>query len=948
MREAASWIAPSARTTRPEGSPSAADPPARPPVTRSSRDAGESARRAEPRSVGSASARDPLAREVKLLGALLGQVIVEQEGPELFELVEDLRRAAIRGRKAGPEETIERALRDLDDRSPTELLAVARAFTAYFLLINLAEEKHRVRTLRSRERSNRRVPLADGIGAAILRLRRDGMSREEVRSLAQRIRLMPVLTAHPTEARRRTVLVAQRRLYRLLDRFDDPRLTRSEDRELRRRLREEISLLWQTSPVRDARPTPLDEVRAAMVFFDETLFAVTPRLFRALHETIGGTDGGVPESTAYLSWGTWIGGDRDGHPGVTSEVTRWTMRIQADHLLRGYRNVVTRLQQAIAISDDQAGVPADYRAWVARAARPFADARADLERRFSGQSYRIALGVIGERLERTRARLAGGRGARRGAYGSPDDLLADLRLMQESMRRHGADRVAAGELHDLVWQAETFGFHLASLEVRQHADVHTAALEATRRGAGPEEIVDPSGVTLGEVLATLRAQHEIGADFGREASHRYVISFTRRAADVVGLLELARAAVHEASPAEWLDVVPLLETRDELEGADAFLDALLGDPGYRAHLEQRGKRQEVMLGYSDSNKESGYLSAAWNLHRAQEGLVAAARRHDVELTLFHGRGGTIGRGGGPANRAVLAQAAGSVNGRLKLTEQGEVIAERYPSPQIAQRHLEQMTNALLLTSRPGHDETTTEQVDRWRPMMTELVTLAEDAYRRLVWEDPEFESFFVGATPITEISRMELGSRPARRAAASAPSLASLRAIPWVFAWAQSRTNLPAWYGVGAALAGYASAHGAAGRRQLAEAYRDWAFFSSIVDNVELGLAIADPIIAARYAGLAGDSEPMRRIGDAIRAERERTEEELLRLTGSTHLLDRSPRLQRSIALRTPYVDVLSELQVRGLTRLRGSSLGAEERAATERLLQLTVSGLAAGLQHTG
>jgi phosphoenolpyruvate carboxylase len=527
-------------------------------------------------------------------------------------------------------------------------------------------------------------------------------------------------------------------------------------------------------------------------------------------------------------------------------------------------------------------------------------------------------------------------------------LLADLRLMQEAMRRHGADRVAAGELQDLVWQVETFGFHLASLEVRQHADVHTAALEALRRGAGHDETVDPSGVTLGEVLATLRAQHEIGEAFGREASHRYVISFTRRAADAVGLLELARAAVPHALPAEWLDVVPLLETRDELESADAFLDELLRDPVYRAHLERRGKRQEVMLGYSDSNKESGYLSAAWNLHRAQEGLVAAARRHDVELTLFHGRGGTIGRGGGPANRAVLAQAAGSVHGRLKLTEQGEVIAERYPGPQIAQRHLEQMTNALLLTSRPGHDDATTEQVDRWRPMMAELVTLAEDAYRRLVWEDPEFETFFVGATPITEISRMELGSRPARRAAASAPSLASLRAIPWVFAWAQSRTNLPAWYGVGAALAGYGSAHGSAGRERLAEAYRDWPFFSSVIDNVELGLAIADPIVAARYAGLTGGSEPMRRIGDTIHAERERTEKELLRLTGSTRLLDRSPRLQRSIELRTPYVDVLSELQVRGLARLRGSSLGADERPATERLLQLTVSGLAAGLQHTG
>ncbi len=359
-------------------------------------------------------------------------------------------------------------------------------------------------------------------------------------------------------------------------------------------------------------------------------------------------------------------------------------------------------------------------------------------------------------------------------------------------------------------------------------------------------------------------------------------------------------------------------------------------------------RQEVMLGYSDSNKESGYLSAAWNLHRAQEGLVAAARRHGVELTLFHGRGGTIGRGGGPANRAVLAQAAGSVDGRLKLTEQGEVIAERYPSPQIAQRHLEQMTNALLLSSRPGHDEATTEQP---RPMAA---------------DDDRAGRTGRGRLPAARLGRSRLrgvllpgdadrrdqphGARFAARrdGRRRAPSLASLRAIPWTFAWAQSRTNLPAWYGVGAALAGYVERHGASGREELATAYREWAFFSSIVDNVELGLAIADPVVAARYAGLAGTDEPMRRIAETLRAERARTEEEVLRLTGSERLLDRSPRLQRSVELRTPYVDVLSELQVRGLSRLRGSSLDAAERAATERLLQLTVSGLAAGLQHTG
>src|SRR5688500_14958902 len=512
-----------------------------------------------------------------------------------------------------------------------------------------------------------------------------------------------------------------------------------------------------------------------MVFFDETLFTVTPRLYRALQDTIGGTDTDAV-AAPYLRWGTWIGGDRDGAPGVTAEVTRRTMRIQADHILRGYRNVVARLQQTIAISDEQAGVPEEYRRAVARMGRPFPRIRVDLERRFGGQSYRQALGIIGERIDRTRARLVGAAGARSGVYAAPADLLDDLRVIQRSLRTHGAERVAAGELQDLVWQVETFGSHLAALEARQHADVHAATLDRLGAGAPRNEPVGDSGVTLDEVLETLRAQHEIGERFGPQAASRYVISFTRSTDDVLAVLELAQAAVPRAKPGDWIDVVPLLETRDELDGAAAFLDALLTDTVYRTHLEARGMRQEVMLGYSDSNKEAGYLSAAWNLHRAQEGLVTAARKHGVELTLFHGRGGTIGRGGGPANRAVLAQAAGSVDGRLKLTEQGEVIAERYPSPQIAQRHLEQMTNALLLSSRPGYADT--GPVDRWKPMMTELVALAESAYRRLVWDDPDFEAFFVGVTPIAEISSMELGSRPSRRATAK-PSLASLRAMPW-------------------------------------------------------------------------------------------------------------------------------------------------------------------------
>ena len=904
--------------------------------------ANETARRAEPAGIGSAGARDPLAREVKLVGALLGQVIVEQEGDALFELVERLRTSAIRRRRhGGPDAPTGEHSLLLDGHPSSELVAVARAFTAYFLLINLAEEKHRVRMLRRRERSG---TLPESIADAISELAGSEMRASDLRGLLDRLLLRPVLTAHPTEARRRTVLVAQRRLYRLLDRFDDPRLTRRQDRDLRRRLREEITVLWQTSHGRRQRPTPLDEVRAAMVFFDQTLFRVTPQLYRALDTALldrnrkdDRSGRREPVARPFLRWGTWIGGDRDGHPGVTAEVTRTTMRIQADHLLHGYRRVADRLQQTIAIAQDRAAVPDDFSRGVADWLRREPELRADLERRFPGQPYRQAFGVMAVRLERTRRRLTGLGGTRRGGYSGPEVLLDDLRAMQRALVSHGADRVAWGEVQDLIWQVETFGFHLAALEVRQHSDVHRAALDHLRAGTESPE--------AREALATMRMLRDLHDVFGVNAAPRYVVSFTRSAADVTALLELDRHA-NPSAPPPAMDLVPLLESRDALAQAGDLLRTLLADPAYREHLERRDNRQEVMLGYSDSNKEVGYLAAAWSLYQAQEQLVQVARQAGVRLTLFHGRGGTIGRGGGPANRAVLAQAAGSVEGRLALTEQGEMIAERYPSPTIAQRHLEQLTSAVLLASRPGHAWVTAEQADRWRPMIVELATLAEAAYRATVWDDPNFVEFFRRATPIEEISRMELGSRPARRGG-PASSIEGLRAIPWVFSWSQSRTNLPAWYGVGSALAAFAS-RGADGRRQLGDAYRSWGFFASLIDNVALGLAIADPDLGARYAALAGTDPPMRAIAHAIEEERARTVEQLRAITGDDRLLETSPRLRRSIDLRTPYVDVLSELQVLALTRLRQGGLSADEQRTTEELLQLTIGGVAAGLQHTG
>jgi phosphoenolpyruvate carboxylase len=926
---------------------------------------------AEPLGIGSAGARDPLAAEVRLLGALLGQVISEQAGPELFATVERIRRRTIALRR--DDDPLERArldeeLRALDLGSAE---AVIGAFALYFGLVNLAEARGRVRALRRRERAARDGILDDSVADAVAGLRRLGRTDAELDALIARLAVGPVLTAHPTEARRRTTLVALRRCAILLARLDDPRLTPSEDREVRRRLREEITVLWRTSDLRIVSPTPLDEVRTAMAFFDATLFTVVPRLYRALDAALDPPSGRSPGPAAdsgrtgtrpprvgpFLQPGSWIGGDRDGNPGVTAEITTRTLRIQADHVLRGYEAVATRLMQtiAVAIPGDRVARPLVSR--LARDAEDLPETDRQLRRRFPDEPYRQRFGFIAERLRRTRAALVGEPAPLTGRYASARELDAELLEISDALVADGLDRIAWGEVAELRWQVGTFGFHLASLEIRQHAAVHAAALAAIRTG-GPGTTELAPGVTLDEVLATFRAIAAAQARFGREVCHRYVVSFTASAADVTDVLELAgHAAAVAGSDGEAgvgvgavpeLDIVPLFESSEALAGAGAILGALLDDPAYRAGLAARGDRQEAMLGYSDSNKESGFLAAAWMLHRAQSSLVAAARSRGVELTLFHGRGGALGRGGGPTNRAILGQAPGSVDGRLRLTEQGEVIAANYSDPTIARRHLEQMTGAILLASAPEHDARLERALAVATPIMDELADTARVAYRALVHDDPAFASFFRDITPIRELSDLRLGSRPAARGRRDeAPTIDSLRAIPWTFAWSQSRINLPGWYGLGHALEAYRLVHGETGLDALARLAREWPFLSSLLDNAEMSLAKTDMGVARLYAALATGPGDDRR-WDAIETEYRRAVSLLARVTGRARLLDGAPVLQRSVALRNPYVDSLSELQVRLLARLRALAPDDPERQRVLRLVQLTVNGVAAGLQSTG
>jgi phosphoenolpyruvate carboxylase len=945
--------------------------------------------RAEP-PLGAGAGRDPLRREVRLLGALLGQAIAEQEGTDLLDLVEAVRRASIAERR-GTAVPGGRGLDDLVEGLDLDRIeSLARAFTLYFQLVNVAEERARVRAARRLERRGGPAGAEGTFPGAVRRMAAEG-DAAGIRPLVDRLAVSPVMTAHPTEARRRTLLLALRRVDALLARWEDPDLTAREDADVRRRLREQVVLLWRTIDVRHRRPLPLDEVRTALAYFDASIFTSTPRLYRALDAALdalspatsgaaagdaGRTGTRRPAVPAFVRWGSWVGGDRDGNPNVTAGVTRATLRLHADHVLRGYEAVADRLARTVSAGVGAGRYPASIAARLALDLEVAPDVVRDLERRFPDEPYRQRLGAMAVRIRRTRAYLTESQGPVSGRYDDPGELLEEIDELAEALARGGLGRVAWGDLQDFRWQVATFGFHLASLEVRQHADVHAAALRLLAASPRPDDAVLASeaspGVTVAEVVATFRAVAALQRRWGEAGCRRYVVSFTASPADVTAVLDFAERAADPAIPAiatdgipagrPVLDVVPLFESADALRGCDAIVDGLLADARYRAHLASRGDRQEVMLGYSDSNKESGYLAAGWLLYTAQERLVAAARRHGVELTLFHGRGGSIGRGGGPTHRAILAQAPGSIDGRLKLTEQGEVLAAKFADPATAERELELMTSSVLLASTAERDAAVGAAAAAGRATMDEMAAAALRAYRGLVWDDPAFETWFRAVTPIAELSTLRLGSRPAARAsgpAGSAPGalappaavsggIGALRAIPWVFAWTQSRIEIPGWYGVGTALADQVERHGQEAVAHLAALYATWPFFRALLDGAAASLSRVEPASIRAHARLADGVPGADGIRDAVLAEHERSVSLLLRVTGRERLLDGSPDEQRAADVRAPYLEPLSALQVRLLARLRSLAPDDPEAARIHRIVLTTVNGLAAGLHTTG
>jgi phosphoenolpyruvate carboxylase len=869
--------------------------------------------------------------EVRLLGALLGDVIAESGGRELFADVERLRRAARDARRGGDRDEPRRIV---DGLSLERAEAVARAFAVLFHLVNLAEERHRVRVLRSRDRADA-PPAEDSLAAAVA-----GIDAGAVAAILEDLEVHPVLTAHPTEARRRAVVTALGRIATEMQLWDDDRAGDSERADARLRLLEEIAILWRTALLRRRRLDPLDEVRTTMAVFDETLFRLAPTLYRATESALRSED---VEATvpAYLRWGSWVGGDRDGNPHVTADVTRETVEIQADHVLRALENAANRIARMLTLDVEDAAPSADLARRLDNDRLAHPTLFADIAHSTDGQPHRQMLVIVARRIAATRLRNSDL------AYGGPDDLLADLRLLQQSLSQAGAQRVADGEVQHLVWQVETFGFHLAELEVRQHSGVHAAAVtdlggrldaaeldrlavEGWEVAAGGER--DPM---TDEVLATLRVMALLQERWGARACSRYVVSFCSNAMDLAAVAALARAAVGDR-PLQ-LTVVPLFETGEDLAHCTDVLDEWLSLPGAAKALDARDRRLEVMLGYSDSAKDIGPLAATLQLYDAQSALASWAARNDVKLTLFHGRGGSLGRGGGPVNRAILAQPPGSVRHRFKVTEQGEVIFARYGNPAIAVRHLEQVTSAVLLAETPAVAERNAAAAARFEALARTMADASRSAYRELV-ETDGFADFFARVSPLEELSDLALGSRPARRSATASRSLADLRAIPWVFAWSQTRVNLTGWYGLGSGLAAVDDIEA------LRTAYAEWPLFTALVDNAEMSLAKTDRGVAAGYLGLGDRDDIAGRVLDEL----ERSTRLVLEVLRQERLLERRRILGAAVDLRNPYVDALSHLQLRALTALRTTDPDERQSERLRRLLLLTVNGVAAGLQNTG
>ncbi|MGI8560563.1 MAG: phosphoenolpyruvate carboxylase [Luteimonas sp.] len=887
--------------------------------------------------------------DVRELGAMVGDMLAEQASPAFLAQVESVRRMAIARREQ--DEPVDALAAELAQVALQDADALVRAFAAYFGATNLAERVHRIRRRRDYQRAGSTAQ-PGGLEAVLAELHDAGVDYAAFAALLPRLCIEPVFTAHPTEAVRRVLLEKEHEIVRRLVADIDRARTPPERRSDLERIRLALTATWQTSETPPTRPTVADEREHVGFYLGEVLYRVLPVFHETFADAIERVYGERPVLPPLLRFGTWVGGDMDGNPKVGAETILAALEAQRTQVLGNYRGDLRRLAGVLTQTHDRVGIDAAIDAHV-DAYRTLLPEAPPPNPRQSDMPYRQLLELVIARLRATD-------GQREGGYADVDAVLADLALIDASLARHKGEHAGRFSLRRVMRRMQAFGFHLATLDLRQDSVWHEEALAAIDgdpdwAGRDPGARVvrlhaliegatakgDAGGSDVAtSTLAVFRAVVEARRRFGAHAIGLYIVSMSRSAADALAVLALARVAgclvrPDDGEDAVPLDVAPLFETVADLEAAPAVMRELFDDPVYRTHLRARGGRQTVMLGYSDSAKDGGLLASRWALQRTQVALTELAQDSGVEIAFFHGRGGSVSRGGGKTERAILAAPRGSVAGRIRVTEQGEVIHRKYGIRAIALRNLEQTTAAVLRASlRPRPAD---PRESRWREIMAQLAGVARERYRALVYEEPRFDAYFRTATPIDLIERLQIGSRPSRRREGG---IGNLRAIPWVFAWSQNRSGLTAWYGVGHALQHGIDTHG---HEAMAEMAREWPFFRTLLDDMEMTLAKSDLGIFERYSQLSGDLHdalfPGIAEGFAL------TRNTVLALRDEDELLRRDPRLRLSIRLRNPYVDPISLLQVELLRRWREGGRRDEDIL---RALMATVNGIAAGIQNTG
>ena len=907
----------------------------------------------------------PLRDDIRLLGRLLGDVVLAQEGESIFDVVETIRRLSIkfhRDEDAAAKAELEKTLRTLD---PTQAVSVIRAFSYFSHLANIAEDQHHIRRVRSHNVAGS-APRNGSIAKAIDDAVASGHSAQELRSFFAAAHVSPVLTAHPTEVRRKSTMRHEVAVADLLARRSQSIWTQEELQEIDEDLRRTVLVLWQTNLLRQVRLDVLDEVTNGISYFDYTFFRELPRLYAKLEDRLAQIDPKTSDRplASFLRIGSWIGGDRDGNPSVSAEVLRETLRRQSAKAIDFYLEEIHRLGEELPLSTAVVDISSTL--------RTFASQSPDQSPHRKLEPYRRALSWIYARLSSTQQALNGRRPARNPVdqaepYRTHADLFSDLEIIHRSLVENGSAAIARGRLRDLRRAVDCFEFNLAPVDLRQSSDVHADCLselfEVAAPGTAYQDMTEDSRMELlctelqsvrplisphcayseetQRELEIFNAARENQLKYGDDSIANAIVSNTRNASDLLCLAVLLKeAGLVGQRGTSAVNLVPLFETIDDLRRSVGIVEKLFSLTEYRRLVDDRGGVQEIMLGYSDSNKDGGYITSSWELYKAEVGLVDLAERHGVRLRLFHGRGGTVGRGGGPSRDAILAQPPGAVNGQMRLTEQGEVISSKYTNSEVGRRNLEIHVAAILEASLI-HPHRGLVQKD-YMDTMERLSELAFGAYRAFVFDTPGFNEYFRAATVIEEISTLNIGSRPAARKKGG--GLGDLRAIPWVFSWSQCRIMLPGWYGFGSAVVTWLEENPDRGLERLRDMYANWPFFRTLLSNMDMVLAKTNMAIASRYAELVTDRNLSNQIFERIRAERTASIDALLKVSGADELLAANPLLARSIRNRFPYVDPLNHLQVELLKAHREDS----QDPKILRGLLLTINGISAGLRNSG